>query len=286
MHRVPKMTARLIYCSLVSLIALLTAVPAEGAPLFGIRYDPLQGTFFDEYDPVAGTLQDSTTLSGFTRTSGLTYYSGLFYSSGGTSEGLRLFSIDPATGTGTSIGTTSFLSGQGTPSLEFNPVDGTLYATARVTDTVYSVDPLTGNVTPLFQITPTDILGLAIDGSGMAYISTGGGELYNLDLGTGSTSLIGSMGLSGTALWDLAFDENGTLYGAIGISSDISAYTIDTGTAGITEAFALQSNTNGIAFEATSATGVPEPSSFALLGLVLLAMGISLARNKRAACSE
>jgi hypothetical protein len=110
--------------------------------------------------------------------------------------------------------------------------------------------------------------------------------LYSLDLGTGSTSLIGSMGLSGTAVWDLAFDENGVLYGAIGTSSDISAYTIDTGTAGIAQAFALQSNTDGIAFEATSATAVPEPSSFALLGFVLLATGVSRARNKRAACSE
>ena len=83
-------------------------------------------------------------------------------------------------------------------------------------------------------------------------------QIFNIDLETGDTTLVGRTGLSNATTNDLAFDENGVLYGIKGTGSQVSdLFTIDvnTGEGTLAGSVGLQALT-GLAYAETGVTSV------------------------------
>jgi len=139
--------------------------------------------------------------------------------------------IDPLTGSSSPIGPSGYAD---LNALAMSP-DGTIYAAGRGDDLLV-IDPLTGVATSIAQIalageTSTEIRGLAYTAQGTLIAVQDGGidysdpeypnlddRLFEIDLGTGVGSLIGSVGA--TTLQALAFSPDATLYGWSGSSVD------------------------------------------------------------------
>ena len=98
-------------------------------------------------------------------------------------------------------------------------------------------------------------------------------KIYKIDVNTGDTTFVGQTGFNVTTN-DLAFDENGTLYGIKGTGSQVcDLFTIDvsTGVGTIVGPTGLRSLT-GLAYAETGIVGVKQernvnglPDHFALL---------------------
>lgn len=100
--------------------------------------------------------------------------------------------------------------------------------------TLYDVDPSTGALSNPRSTGIGNAIGLALGPDGYLYAVTTSPnpKLYKIHPTTGASTLIGSLGLSGSLLeGDLAFDPNGTLYG---ISNQIKFFTVDLNTGAAT----------------------------------------------------
>jgi hypothetical protein len=127
-----------------------------------------------------------------------------------------IFTIDPATGTGASVGTSNV---NGLNSLAAD-ASGTLYSVSGVTPLV-TIDPQTAVATTVTALQPsTDVRDLAFSSSGVLFAIRDGGltngvfdpdDLVTIDRATGAVTVVGSTG-RGT-LQALAFSPCGTLYG-------------------------------------------------------------------------
>jgi hypothetical protein len=132
---------------------------------------------------------------------------------------------------------------------DFDPTGSILFAIQNQTtfSTLGTVSTTTGAFVAIGQVTglpdpAENITGLTIDpGAGNAYISTDS-ELYSFNLVTGAASLIGSFGISGGIVIDIAMNCDGQMY-AHDIGSD-SLYTINTtnGTAALIGSHGLAAN--------------------------------------------
>jgi hypothetical protein len=227
------------------------------------------------------------------RLSGLDFQPGtsnLFATSGkgGTNHG-HLFSINVATGEATEIGDTNF---GGVSGLAIDS-DGTFYASASETtsgndlpDRLITIDPITGEGTEVgiygnsgsAEIDGIDALAFdpisgTLYGSG---VEPGYDQLITIDKTTGAATVLGQLtqaGSGGTinlpeALVGLAFDSSGNLFGSVG-AGDGQIVSIDIGNLEFTIlGDAATGSVSDIAFYSTT-TAIPEPSSFALLGIGL-----------------
>ncbi len=173
----------------------------------GLAWDPTTGTFFAmDYDGEPASLFTVDGDTGATTTVGsldLTDPTGLdvqpttgtLFLAYDSDEGSVLATIDKTTAAVTDLGPT--LDGDvevRIGALAFDPTDGTLYGLSYGED-LYEVDPATGALTLLFSDLDdtSGASGLTFDCAGNLF--TAENDLTSIDLETGATTVIGSLGL-------------------------------------------------------------------------------------------
>lgn len=162
-----------------------------------------------------------------------------------------LFSVDPATGAKTSIGTVS--SNAGTcGGLAYDSINDIVYLTSSSNDSLFTVDLSTGNATLVGAYGSSAFVmhGLEFDSStGTLYGSSShDGGLYTIDTTTGVATLVGVTGL--TSFVNLVHDSNANVMYASNSGAD-SFYSIDraTGAATLIGALVTSTNPNGLAYD-------------------------------------
>ena len=140
---------------------------------------------------------------------------------------------------------------------------GNLYG-ALETGEIYSIDLTDGTylykstaqielIAITFEPTTNDLWAAIKGGFGVPK-----DQIFKIDLATGDTTLVGRTGLSNAATNDLAFDENGVLYGIKGTGpqvGDLFTINVNTGEGTIIGSVGLQALT-GLAYAETGITSV------------------------------
>jgi hypothetical protein len=168
---------------------------------------------------IGGNLLAQEPLSGMAETNGT-----LYGASEGTNDNGQLYTINPANGTLTRVGTT------GISYDDFGSTPTGLYAVDSF-GTLYSINPANGAAT-LIGSTGIGLFGArSLSTNANSLYFADGGSLYTLDTSTGAATLIGPSGASLTAL----LQENGTLYGASeAFAPSLSVATVDPATGAAT----------------------------------------------------
>ena len=192
------------------------------------------------------------TLAGMAVANGL-----LFATSYHTANG-TLFTVNPATGALTSVGTAT-----GIDYDDFGATTSGLYVVGTNSD-LYSIDPSTGAAT---LIGPTGLsLGFVrslSDDSNTLYFSDGL-DLYTLNTSTGAATQVGAFGDSvGMSVMVM---EGGILYGADYTNNTVDTINVSTGVASVGSTSGAPSALYGLAPNPIPAgSPTPEPGTWALL---------------------
>ena len=209
---------------------------------------------------------------------------GTFYSAGGTGLNVDndLYTFDLLTGVASSIATLNLGPVVSVRGMAFSPGD-TLYAlnngggltSTIVDDELYTINPLTGMGTLVGSTGLTAIQAISFSSAGALFGWDIGLGLLGIDPLTGIATDI-NVAIGATAnIQTIAFDTDGTLYGA-----GDALYTIDTITGMVTLiGSGGYTDVRGMDFMAVRVV-VPEPTTLALLGVGLLA-GAGYQRGKR-----
>jgi hypothetical protein len=176
----------------------------------------------------------------------------------GTDSSGILYSLNPQTGAATSIGSTGL---GDVEALHF--VGSTLIGASS--GGLFSIDTATGSATNIVTFNPTtsDIpRDLAVLNSTTLLFSTfaSPSNLYSVNINTGVTTLIGSLAVTPTQFAAMDFGSDGILYG---FNDDGNVYQIDPNTAAVT----LLGNTGAQFWLDATGIAVPEPATWALMGL-------------------
>lgn len=214
-----------------------------------------------------------------------TYYA---TAAGGGGGPVKLVTIDPTTGAGTTIGTVTTTDPAGISAMQglaFG-ADGTLYgagtALGSTISNLYSVNRTTGVASLIGSTNATSIQGLDFnDAKGVLYAYNGNGDaatrgLRTVNTTTGASTFIGPVGGSGTLnLASIAFTPDGTLWG----SNTSGLWTINPATGVAVNTYP------GTTFHLGSYSGleyltpVPVPAAVWLFGSGLAAMAGWLRRR-------
>jgi hypothetical protein len=164
--------------------------------------------------------------------------------------------------------------------------DGTGFLSSTVggTGTLWQFDITVPNSSPVTASNGflPSMDGLAIDSAGVLFglsqgATDGGNKLYTINQTTGTTTLVGALGVGTSAIGGLAFAPDGTLYATLSDVTPAAAklYTVDTSSGAATFVGNLGFNSvSGITF----LTPVPEPESWMLM---LCGSAIVLMRARR-----
>lgn len=158
---------------------------------------------------------------------------------------------------------------------------------------LYSIDINDNNI--LKSLAPDGTVtsigtGAGIDGRGMAFddandilYATGSGGLYTVDTTTGTSTLIGSMGI-GTGRIGLAFDElTGLLYANSSDTQSLYLVSIITGAATLIGANGI-GGIDGLAWiESLEVSDVPVPAALPLFLAGMAGLGFAGRRNRKSA---
>jgi hypothetical protein len=187
----------------------------------------------------------------------------LYTTVNGFSGNAVLATIDQLTGAATLIGT-----GLGTSliSLEVS-ADGTMYGVGYNDQILYSIDPITGVATAIGSTGISFMMDLAFSSSGDLWATTGG-NLWTLDLLTGSSTFMTSITGGASNVMSLMFDSADNML----VSEYLSGarlWSVDTATG-----FSSFIGNTGldIVHGGDIYIDVPEPGTLALLGLGLVGM--------------
>jgi len=141
-----------------------------------------------------------------------------------------LYTIDTSNATSTQVGSfgvDGYMAG-----LAYDSVNDIMYGTTTVTDILYSINYTTASATPIGNLGAELMHGLAFDNSSELLYGAFGREqgdgLYQIDVNSGSSTLIGDIGHFYNDLRDTVHGlaihpQTNELYGVIGGPSDLSA---------------------------------------------------------------
>jgi hypothetical protein len=268
------MTMKTFVLSAMFFAVFLCLVPSASADDFAYAGSS-SGTF--------GTIDLSTgvfTLEGNSgqTLAGLAVADGSIFASSYLTANGTLYSVDPATGALTTIG-----SATGVAYDDFGSTTTGLYAVSNgAIQDLYSIDPTTGAAT---LIGPTGLgygswRGLSNNSDALYFAD--GSDLYTLSTTTGAATLVGAFG--GSAEMGALLTEDGVLYGGDDSNNTLDTIDPSTGlaTAGPAPSASFDGSFYGLApypvpTDVTSVT--PEPSSFLLL-VTGLAGFLWMARRK------
>lgn len=255
----------------------VTAGPASAA-LFGLSSNT-NSLYSIDAGTGAATLIGATgfnvSLTGLSFADGVLYGTDIFNLPGG----LYMATIDTTTGAATGFSDQDgSINWHGLASMESGPL--------------YTIDIDDNNI--LKSITTGGVVtsigsGAGIDGRGMAYddgngilYATGGSSLYTVDTTTGTSSLIGNMGLN-TSYFGLAFDEiNGILYGNGADANSLYRIDVTTGAATLIGANGV-SDIDGLAWIEMDVPRIPVPAALPLLASGIGALAVMRRRRRAAA---
>jgi len=267
----------------ITAVVLLLSLGGEARADFMLIGNDFLGNLFDVNQATgAVTNPRSTGISAFI---GLTVSpSGTLYTispAGSTPAGNALFTINPATGASSLVGSTG-LSNILEGDLAFDRTAGVIYGVYNSAGTnneqLFRVNPATGAATVVGTIPgANDPSALAFDSSGNLFEldtqinSTNNSTLSRLDKNTGAVLSTVTLSAKLGAIAGLAFDPTtGTLYAASG-NFVSNLYTVNTTTGALTLVGPTTGSPNGLAGLAFLPTGtttaVPEPPGLALLGV-------------------
>lgn len=195
----------------------------------------------------------------------------LFVASYHTANG-TLFTVNPANGSLTSVGTAA-----GVDYDDFGSTTSGLFIVGTNAD-LYSVNPSTGSAT---LIGPTGLLlgawrSLSTNSATLYFAN--GPDLYKLNTGTGAATLVGSFG--GSSEMSVMNLEGGVLYGADSIHDTVDAINAGTGAAIVGPSTTVGATIWGLApnpIPTSSAT--PEPGVCGLLAIGIAALAFLRARS-------
>jgi hypothetical protein len=254
------------------LIMVALSAPSYASELYSIEFSSGTGFYTMNQATGAKTLVGNT---GITSTGDLTSdEKSTIWTNDMTND--NLLTVNPATGAITSTIGIRAVTGAPIPivSLAFDTVTDALYGNTAVgfggttNDTLFRIDPVTGDATLIGTIGFNEVYALGFDQSGTLFgISQSRSALLKISTSTGAGSMVAPVTLA--APYDLAFrPEDNKMFVADSNPGTFSLYTMDptTGAATLVGPYG-GSGTNlvGLAFL------TPEPGT---IGLVLVGLGL------------
>ena len=179
-----------------------------------------------------------------------------FYAVSGNVNSGSLYTINPVTGAGNLIGNADYDDVDVFKSLTLDPHSGVLYGLSNISGNavISRINSAIGDAYALYSLPLTDMYSITFDSSGTLYGIQKTGEIYTIDLNTGSYTFKDTADIMiNSAAFDLTTNTlYATPYLIIGTNKD-RIYTIDpeTGTSTVVGNTGLNVLTNDLAFDAS-----------------------------------